>query len=116
MDKIVLFWILLGVAGFAFALTVQMRVMIALVLRRALADWSPAFADRVRANAAVVRAADAAPLSDHISSEVDAAAAHLRATYPNPLRHLQTARRYSLITPILLIALLAAGRFVLEAF
>ncbi|MEL6858981.1 MAG: hypothetical protein AAFO74_11375 [Pseudomonadota bacterium] len=114
MAKIVLFWILLGSTGFAFALAVQMRMMIALVLRRALKAWRPVFEDRGLANQAVILAA-----SDEASDEqgadangdVHAAAKHLRTTYPNPLNHLRTARRYSVVTPVLVLALFAFGRF-----
>ena len=110
MDRTVLFWILIGGLGFGFALAVQMRMMIALVLRRALKAWNDVFEDRIKANQAVMLAAR--PTPDLASDDADllAAATHLRETYPNPLAHLQTARRYSLILPVLLLAVLALGR------
>ena len=110
MDRTVLFWILIGGLGFGFALAVQMRMMIALVLRRALKAWNAVFDDRIKANQAVMLAAR--PTADLESDDADllAAATHLRETYPNPLAHLQTARRYSLILPVLLLAVLALGR------
>ncbi|MEO1659590.1 MAG: hypothetical protein AAFR51_01275 [Pseudomonadota bacterium] len=118
MAKIVLFWILLGGTGFAFALAVQMRMMIALVLRRALKAWRPVFEDRGLANQAVILAArdeasnEASDEQDaDVNGDVHAAAQHLRATYPNPLNHLRTARRYSVVTPVLVLALFAFGRF-----
>lgn len=112
MEKIVIFWILLGVLGFAFALAVQMRMMIAVVLRRALAAGRQEFVDRAKANQVVVLAAeDASESSGDIA--MDDAVEHLRKTYPNPLNHLRTARRYSLITPVLLFGLLVLGRTVL---
>ncbi|MFN3212758.1 MAG: hypothetical protein ACE37M_06630 [Henriciella sp.] len=113
MAKIVMFWILVGGLGFAFALAVQMRMMIALVLRRALKAWRPVFEDRTKANRAVILAASPAPLEDHTDPDINDAAEHLRATYPNPLAHLGTARRYSLLTPILLVVVLGLGRAVL---
>ena len=113
MEKLVLFWIMLGVLGFAFALAVQMRVMIALVLRRALQAWRPALQDRELANAAVMLAASAEPVADAEQQDLADAVDHLRSVYPNPLAHLHTARRYSLIMPVLLVALLALGRTVL---
>ena len=113
MAKIVIFWILLGGVGFAFALALQMRMMIALVLRRALKAWRPEFEDRVKANAAVVAAASEAPIQEDGPSGLSEAIEHLRTTYPNPLSHLRTARRYSVGTPVLLFALLVMGRFVL---
>ena len=113
MAKIVIFWILLGSVGFAFALAVQMRMMIALVLRRALKAWRPEFEDRVKANEAVVAAAGEAPIPESTPSGQAEAIEHLRTTYPNPLSHLRTARRYSVVTPVLLFVLLVMGRFVL---
>ncbi|GAB5454581.1 MAG: hypothetical protein Hens2KO_08100 [Henriciella sp.] len=113
MAKIVIFWIVLGGLGFAFALAVQMRMMIALVLRRALKAWRPKFEDRVKANAAVVSAAGEKPVSDDMHAGLTEAVEHLRTTYPNPLSHLRTARRYSVVTPVLLFAVLVVGRVVL---
>ncbi len=114
MEKVVLFWILLGVLGFAFALAVQMRVMTALVLRRALKAWNADLEDRVKANTAVVWAAGTKPLPGDAKPWLSDAVDHLRTTYPNPLRHLQTARRYSVIMPVLVVSLIALGRTVLE--
>lgn len=113
MAKIVIFWIVLGGLGFAFALAVQMRMMIALVLRRALKAWRPEFEDRVKANAAVIWAAGETPVSDDMQAGLGEAVEHLRTTYPNPLSHLRTARRYSVVTPVLLFAVLVVGRVVL---
>ena len=112
MDKTVLFWILVGGLGFAFALALQMRVITALVLRRALKAWRDEFADRVSANAAVIAAANKAPMPDALAPAAREAAQHLRDTYPNPLAHLRMARRYSTILPVLLIGVLALGRLV----
>lgn len=110
MEKIVLFWILLGVTGFAFALSVQMRVMTALVLRRALMAKFPKL-DRDRANQAVIRAAS----SDYGETEewLSQAAGHLTQEYPRPLNHLRKARRYSVLLPVFLLLIVIAGRFVL---
>lgn len=105
MDKTLLFWILVGGLGFAFALAVQMRVITALVLRRALKDWRGEFADRETANAVVVAAASQAPAENE-------AVAYMQETYPSPLAHLRTARRYCVILPVLLIGVLALGRLV----
>lgn len=113
MTKTVLFWVLLGGVGFAFALAVQMRMMIALVLRRALKAWNGEFEDRATANSVVMIAAAPGELDGDVQPNQRDAAEHLRATYPNPLSHLRTARRYSLVTPILLFMLLVAGRTVL---
>lgn len=105
MDKTLLFWILVGGLGFGFALAVQMRMITALVLRRALKAWREDYADRAKANAVVVAAASQAPAADD-------AVAYMQATYPSPLAHLRTARRYSVILPVLLVGVLAFGRLV----
>ena len=107
-----LFWILIGGLGFAFALAVQMRMVTALVLRRARGDWRDDLTDRAAANEAVMLAAGAQPVPETAAPDVREAATHLQDTYPNPLRHLRTARRYSVITPVLLLGVLARGRFV----
>ena len=86
-----------------------MRMMIALVLRRALKAWRPVFEDRALDNQAVILAASDEEGSN-ANGDVEDAAQHLRTTYPNPLSHLRTARRYSVVTPVLLIGLLALGR------
>ena len=112
MAKIVIFWILLGGLGFAFALAVQMRMMIALVLRRALKAWRGEFEDRAKANAAVILAAGAADTEVDPEPALQDAAQHLRETYPKPLAHLKTARRYSVVTPVLLLVLVIVGRTV----
>ncbi|MEM7639252.1 MAG: hypothetical protein AAF269_09320 [Pseudomonadota bacterium] len=111
MDKTVLFWILFGVLGFGFALAVQMRVMVALVLRRALKAWRSDLEDRVKANSVVVWAAGAKPLPESAKPWLSEAVAHLQATYPMPLNHLRRARKYSIVLPVLLIVLIAIGRF-----
>lgn len=106
MNKIVLFWILFGGLAFAFALAVQMRVMIAVVLRRALMARENTLT-REEANAAVIAAAGVQSLE----RAADQCALHLRETYPNPLRHLRRARRASMIAPVLLLVILLIGRF-----
>ena len=113
MDKTVLFWILFGILGFAFALAVQMRVVTALVLRRALGAWRDGFTDRETANQAVILAAGATPLADDLEPEMTEAVEHLQTTYASALGHLRTARRYSIVAPVLLLGLVAIGRIVL---
>lgn len=112
MDKTILFWVLVGGLGFAFALAMQMRVVTALVLRRALGAWREDLQDRVKANQAVIGAAGPGGVPPESAPWLSDAVTHLQATYPNPLRHLRTARRFSLVTPMLLLGVLALGRFV----
>ncbi|MEO0607428.1 MAG: hypothetical protein AAFY82_04300 [Pseudomonadota bacterium] len=112
MNTSILFWSLAGGLAFAFALAVQMRVVTALVLRRALGAWREPLTDREKANAAVMAAAGTQPLPDAADPWLGEAVAHLQATYPSPLQHLRTARRYSLVTPVLLLIVFALGRLV----
>ena len=112
--SVILYWILLGVLGFGFALAVQMRVMIALVLRRALNAWREGFAQRATADAVIINAAG---WSDGAGDQLhNQAVAHLRETYPLPLSHLRTARRASIAFPIAILAWLALGRFAFGMF
>lgn len=111
MDKTVIFWILFGLIGFGFALALQMRVVVALALRRALKAWRGDLQDRLKANQVVVWAAGSKPLPDATEPWLSEAVAYLRATFPMPLNHLKIARRFSVILPALLIVLIAMGRF-----
>ena len=102
------FWILIGGLGFALALAVQMRMMIALVLRRALFAGQPGLSP-ASANALVVQAAD---LDETSSAE----ARDLAATYPAALSHLRTARRACTVIAVMIVAALLAGRYILKVF
>jgi hypothetical protein len=100
---LILFWIVSVLIAFAIALAMQMRVMISYSLRRALAakfggsPVDPAF------RAAILMAGRGAPQ--------DEAGRHLQVEYPVPLAWLGTARRVSLIAPLLLLLVVLAGRF-----
>ena len=113
--QIVLYWALVIIVAFAAALAVQMRMMIGVVLRRALRAWRAELEDPQKANAAIVSAAAATDLPADAEPWLSDTVAHLRTTYPNPLNHLRTARRYSVLSPIILLGLLAYGRFALGA-
>jgi|TARA_R110002020_G_scaffold399971_1_gene609891 hypothetical protein len=101
----IVFWILLGLAVFAFALAAQMRMIISVALRRALSAKFGGLPTDVEYRLAVVEAASPAQASE--------AAIHLAKTYPNPLSHLRLARRASLIAPVLILLLLIIGRLAL---
>lgn len=103
--QIVLFWTLTGLAAFGWALAFQMRVMVALVLRRALAETDGTLGHRQKANAVVALAVRPGTCDD-INAQ------HLRESYPAALGHLRTARVLSGVLPVLLSALLGLGRFV----
>lgn len=104
----ILFWAAFAALGFAFALAVQMRVITAHVLRKALEAHDPAL-EPAQAGAAVVHAANGgapAGAGDWLMS----ASAHLIETYPKPLSHLRIARRASLVMPVAILVLVAARR------
>lgn len=104
---IIIYWALVILSAFAFALALQMRAMIGLILRRALYAEYGDRPDRERRLAVVNAAAGQ-------SNETEAA--HLITTYPRPLAHLRTARRWSKIAPALLLVLLAVGKLKLGMF
>ena len=109
----IVFFIVLGCLAFGFALAVQMRVMIALVLRRALKAWDTALAPPEVGNAAIKAAAALGEVEG--DSTLLKAVSHLRATYPLPLSHLQTARRACWLLPAGILIWLALGRFIFGA-
>lgn len=92
-------------AVFAFALAAQMRMIISVALRRALAAKYGGLPTAAEYRLAVVEAASPAQASE--------AAIHLAKTYPNPLSHLRLARRASLVAPVLILLLLIIGRLAL---
>ncbi|MEM1146544.1 MAG: hypothetical protein AAGA72_04740 [Pseudomonadota bacterium] len=115
MDKTVLFWGLIGVLGFAFVLAVQMRVMIALVLRRWLkATRGPVFDQNQLSNRTVMLAARQAPVPESAEPLVKDAVTEMRKMYPSPLAHLRLARRISIFAPGLILMVIAFGRMVWE--
>lgn len=101
-------WIVLGLVAFVFLLAAQMRLLISISLRRALAEKfggdyrSPAY------RAAVAETAIPAPLGEH--------AQYLAETYPRPLSHLRLARRVTYTAPMAMLILLVYLRFGLKAF
>ena len=105
---VILAWTVLGLAGFAFVLALQMRMLISVSLRRALAEK---FGGDYRAAEHLASiAATRAPGSE------DAGAQFLEATYPRPLAHLRLARRVTYTAPMALFVCLAYMRTVLKVF
>ena len=100
-----LFWILLGLGLFALVLAVQMRMIVSVALRRALAAKFGGLPTDTAWRLAVVEAAAPSPASE--------AALHLAHTYPAPRAHLRLARRACLTAPLFILLVLAAGRLVL---
>ena len=104
----VLFWALAVIIVFAIALAAQMRMMISMVLRRALAAKFGGGPNDVEYRAAI--------LSLGRGPADNEAAKYLEAEYPKPLAHMKLARRVSLAGPLALLIVVAIGRFGLEVF
>ena len=105
---LVLAWAVFGIAGFAFLLALQMRFLISVSLRRALAakfggDYREA---RHRASIRATQAGTTADEGEHFLAEV----------YPAPLSHLRLARRVTYTAPMAIFLTLAFMRFGLGAF
>ena len=97
----VIFWIVFGCLAFAFALAVQARVIIGVIIARALRARDKGLPIR-DSRLAVVKAGN-----DEIGTpEVD----HIRETWPTQIRQLKFARKLSIIAPMLIFALLVYGR------
>ena len=101
-------WIVLGVTGFAFVLAAQMRMLISVSLRRALAEKFGGDFRSAAYRAAVAETAKPAPEGVY--------AAYLMETYPHPLSHLRLARRVTYTAPMAILLSLAYLRFVAKAF
>lgn len=104
----IILFILLGLTVFALLLALQMRWMISVALRRALSEKFGGLPSDVAYRQGV---ADAGRRVSH-----NDVSAHLNTTYPNQLGHLRIARRVSIYTLPVIIALLVVLRFGLEAF
>ena len=101
-------WLVLGLSGFALVLAAQMRMLISVSLRRALADrFGGDYRD------APYRAAVAATTAPSPEGEY---ASYLAEIYPQPLSHLRLARRVTYTAPMAILLALAYLRFVAGAF
>jgi len=112
---IIIYWTLVVLAVFAFALAVQMRVMIGTVLRQALVARAPEI-DAGQANAAISWAAGRVDVPSDAEDWLSPQVSHLREEYPRPLGHLRIARRWCVVGPMLVVLLVAIGRFRLGLF
>ncbi|MEL7452924.1 MAG: hypothetical protein AAGJ50_06080 [Pseudomonadota bacterium] len=101
-------WILFGLVAFALALAVQMRIMIGVVVARALRAKMPDLSVAA-SRRAVVKAADGKP--GEAASELEPAIAHIHQAYPEQVRQLRLARGSCRVAPALLILCVAAIRF-----
>ena len=100
---IVLFWVLTALLAFAILLAAQMRMLLSIVLRRALAARFGGKHTDTAYRTAIYDAGRAEPDSQH--------AHYLPTEYPNPVAHLVLARRVALVAPGLLLILVLAGRY-----
>ena len=101
-------WIVLGITGFAFVLAAQMRMLISVSLRRALADRFGGDYRDAAYRAAVASTASPAPDGAH--------ATYLLEAFPIPLSHLRLARRVTYTAPMAILLSLAFLRFIAGAF
>ncbi len=109
MSLQVALWIAAGIAGFAAALAWQMRLMIGVVLARALRARDPGL--DVRASRLSVVRAGNGEAGSATGDAGERAIRHVQDTYPDQVRHLRLARRASLVAPALIVLCLAAIRF-----
>ena len=108
------FWIVFGVAGFGLALALQMRVLVAKVLRFSVAAKYPKLHHNdVRA---VVRASPQSEAPAVFSAEFNDMRDWVRDQHPAAVGHLARARRWSVILPLVILVVAAVGRFKLGAF
>ena len=110
----VVFWIVLGVAGFGWALALQMRAMVAKVLAISVtAQYPQVHHNDIRA---VVRASPLAAAPAEFSVELNGVRDWVRAQHSGAVGHLARARRWSVILPVIVLVLAAYGRYKLGAF
>jgi hypothetical protein len=102
----ILFWILVALLGFSILLAAQMRILLSIVLRRALAEKFGGKHTDARYRTALYEIGRGAPASEDT--------VYLSTEYPRPLAHLALARRVALIAPALLLAVFLAGRYALK--
>ena len=105
---ILTFWILFGILAFALALAIQMRVIIGVILARALRARDPDLSIQDSRAAAVFAGHGHAgvPGERGLSGGI----AHLHATYPDQIGQLRLARRVCLVAPIGIVLLIAIAR------
>lgn len=102
---IIAFWTLTALLGFAVLLAAQMRMLLSIVLRRALAHRFGGKHTDPRYRAAIYEIGRTAPATEDTD--------FLSTEYPQPIAHLMLARRVALVAPALLLILVLAGRFAL---
>ena len=96
-----LFWTVFAALCFAFALAVQMRIVLGVIVARALRAREERL-DIAPSRLAMVRAAN--------GERGDDLTDHIHATYPEQVRQLRLARKVSVITPVLIVITVALWR------
>jgi hypothetical protein len=99
----IFFWSLAAIIAFAILLAAQMRILLSIALRRALAARFGGKHTDSAYRSAIYLAGRGEPDTDETK--------YLHTEFPRPLAHLNLARRVSLIAPGLLLLVFAAGRF-----
>ncbi len=112
MVQTILFWTLVGSLAFGFALGVQMRVMVALVLRKALEAANESLSE-AEARQIVVRAANRLRPGE---ADPGPDVTYLRQTHPGAVGHLRLARKATRILPAFVFLLLVIGRKFMGVF
>lgn len=97
----VIFWFLFASLAFAFALAIQMRIIIGVVIARAL---------RARDDHLDVRASRLAVVRAGNGETGEEAIDHIHQLYPAQIRQLLLARRVSILAPAGLLILVAVAR------
>ncbi len=96
-----LFWTVFAALSFAFALAIQMRIILGVIIARAL---------RARDDTLSIKASRLAMVRAGNGISDDDATAHIHATYPDQVRQLRLARKISVIMPVLIVATVAIWR------
>lgn len=97
----ILFWTVFAALCFAFALAIQMRIVLGVVVARAL---------RARDETLGIKASRLAMVRAGNGEHDDDATKHIHATYPDQVQQLRLARKVSVITPVLIVATVALWR------
>lgn len=104
----VLFWALSVIIVFAILLAAQMRMIISMALRRALAAKFGGTPNDVEYRAAILSLGRGPAETD--------AGKYLETEYPRPSGQMKLARRVSMAGPLALLIVVAIGRYGLDAF
>lgn len=108
MTQTIAFWLVLGLVGFAWALAVQMRMVVAKVLRLSVrAQYDDLHEADMKA---IVRASVSEAQGQGLPEPLRAVHGWLRGEHPAAIRHLALARRTSQVLPPVLVVILVIGR------